>query len=274
LSVTQPPLTDFAKEGADRLPKPMVVKFSKSVAPLALVGKVVNSGSSAGIGVGINVTPEIQGTWRWASDQQLEFTPKADWPVGVEFKVVLAANAVAPQVQLEKREFSFASAAFEPIVRKAEFYQDPVNPTLRKAVIELGFSHPVNPAELEKRIELRMAGQAEGVLGVGREKTPFTVSYDKLKLNAYVHSSVLAIPKESTTLGVTVDKDLVAAAGGAPSKSALSTQVTVPGLYSLSMDNFAAQVVTNERYEPRNWCMSVRSTKASAPGCCRCKTRR
>ncbi len=239
LAVVNPPITDFVNALA---PNPLVVNFSKSVAPLALVGKEVPSG--------LVTTPPVDGVWRWASDRQLTFTPKAEWPVGAEYKVVIDRAAIAPQMLLEAYDFAFASASFVPTLRKAEFYQDPINPTIKKAVFEIGFTHPVNTAEFEKRVELRLAGQAEGVLGVGREKTAFTVSYDKLKLAAYVHSAVLPIPKEATSLAFTLDKGVPALAGGVPSKVVLSGSVGVPGLYSLSVDSASVAVVTNERFEP------------------------
>ena len=237
--VSDPAVTDFANGGA---PRPLSVGFSGSVAPLALVGKEVSSG--------LRITPAVEGSWRWADDKRLEFTPKAEWPVGADYKVAIDRSAVAPQARLSAYEFAFASAAFVPTLRKVEFYQDPVNPANKNVEIEIGFSHPVNGAELEKRIELRLAGQAEGVLGVGRETTPFTVSYDKLKLFAYVHSAVLPIPKESTAFSVALEKGVPAQAGGVPSKAALTQSVAVPGLYSLSVDTVAATVVTNERFEP------------------------
>ena len=237
--VVNPALTDFANNGT---PQALVVSFSKSVAPLALVGKDVTTGIAA--------TPPVDGQWRWASDRQLEFTPKAEWPVGAEYTVQINRDAIAPQVQLDQYEFQFASAAFEAKLRKAEFYQDPINPALKKAVVEFGFTHPVNTAELEKRVELRLAGQAEGVLGVGRETTKFTVVYDKLKLSAYVHSVSLPIPKESTTLNVVLSKGLVAQAGGNATKADITGAVSVPGLYSLSVEDVTPTVVTNERFEP------------------------
>ena len=239
--VTNPALTDFANNGT---PHALVVAFSQSVAPLALVGKDVTNG--------ISVTPAVEGQWRWASDKQLEFTPKAEWPIGMDYKVALSREALAPQIVLDQYEFAFASAAFEVKLRRADFYQDPVNPALKKAVIELAFTHPVNAVEFEQRIELRLAGQAEGVLGLGRETTKFTVVYDKLKLNAYVHSASLTIPKESTTLDFKLTKGVVAQAGGPGTKTEVTGAVNVPGLYSLSIANTAAAVVTNERFEPEH----------------------
>lgn len=239
LAVTDPALTDFANEG---LPQPVVVRFSESVAPLAGVGKPVTAG--------IRVTPAVAGEWQWQDDRTLVFSPSGEWPVGTRYEGVLDRSAVAPQVRLQSTAFSFTSAGFRAEVRRAEFYQDPVNPTVKKAVIEVGFSHPVNVAEFEKRIELRLAGQADGVLGIGRETTASTVSYDKLKLSAYVHSAVLPIPKESTTLNLAVDRGVVAQAGGEGSTEPLTATVAVPGLYGLSVTDVGTTIVTNERFEP------------------------
>ena len=238
-SATNPALTDFVKNGP---PQAATVAFSNSVAPLALVGKEVTSG--------ITLTPALEGTWRWASDRQLSFTPKADWPVGTDYKVVLDRSAVAPQIRLASLETTFSSAAFVPTLKRAEFYQDPIDPKIKRVEIELTFTHPVNTVELERRIELQLATQAEGTLGLGRETTAFTVTYDKLKLGATVLSAVLPVPKESTAMRFTLAKGALAQAGGTPAAVELKQNVQVPGLYSLEVNDVAVNVVTNERYEP------------------------
>jgi uncharacterized protein YfaS (alpha-2-macroglobulin family) len=239
LKVTAPALTDFANAGT---PQPVGIAFSESVAPLAAVGKEVASG--------IRVTPAVEGRWTWVDDRHLRFEPKGEWPVGTEYTVKLAPELVAPQVRLQTHDASFGSAPFVAELRKAEFYQDPIDPALKKGVVELHFSHPVNPVELERRIELRMAGQSEGVLGLGRETTPFKVTYDKLKLNAYVHSATLPIPKESTTLGFSLAKGVTAQLGGPGTRELLAQAITVPGVYGLEVADVAPLIVTNERFEP------------------------
>jgi len=241
LAVNGPAITDFANNG---VPQGVVVSFNESVAPLSAVGKAVETG--------ISVTPAVEGSWKWLDDRRLAFEPKSEWPVGVDFKATLARELFAPQMRLATYDFAFSSAPFLAKLRKGEFYQDPVNPALKKGVFELHFSHPVNPVELEKRIELRLAGQAEGVLGVGRETTAFTVSYDKLKLNAYVHSVQLAVPKEATQLSMTVDKGVVAQLGGKGSDNKLTRAITVPGQYGLGINDVNALVVTNDRFEPEH----------------------
>jgi len=72
LTIADPPLTDFAQTPIDT--HPMRVSFSRSVAPLALVGKIAKDG--------FEITPALAGHWYWASDRELLFTPDEDWLVG------------------------------------------------------------------------------------------------------------------------------------------------------------------------------------------------
>src|SRR5439155_368102 len=193
---------------------------------------------------GIAMSPALAGTWRWTSDTTLGFQPKDDWPIGAQYTVTFDKRAFTRDVRLAERWFTFQAPLFVLTLANAEFFQDPVDPALKKAVIGLSFSHPVDAAELEKRVELRLAGQSAGVLGVGRQTTTFTISYDKLGLNAYIHSAALPIPRESTTLTVTVHKGVVAARGGKAADYAPTQTITIPGLYSLRVNTVGPAVVS------------------------------
>ena len=223
-------------------PQPLRVSFAASVAPLAAIDKEVTAG--------IGISPALPGVWRWLSDKQLEFKPKEDWPVGIEHTVIIGKALIAPQTLLDSYEFRFMTPRFSARIANAQFYQDPVNPALKKAVVDLNFSHPVNPVELEKRLTLQLGEQASGILGFGGEKTRFSVSYDKLRLNAYVHSETLPIPREESHLTLKLEGGLGATRGGTPMKEALDAQIKIPGLYSLLVNDVQPTVVTNERAEP------------------------
>jgi hypothetical protein len=241
--IIEPDRTEIEADDADaRKPKPLVIKFDHSVAPLAEVGKDVAAG--------ITVKPALPGTWHWNDDKTLSLTPKEDWAVGAEYKLEFMRSLFSKEVRLEKYDAAFHTPAFTVKLASAEFYQDPVNPVQKKGIFQLNFSHPINPAELEKRIELQLAGQSAGILGVGKETTKFIVSYDKFKLNAFIHSAPLSIPKESTTLNFTLAKGLTAARGGNAIDSELTGAVSVPGLYSLNIEGVTPQVVNNDRNEP------------------------
>jgi alpha-2-macroglobulin len=239
-SVTAPARTRIEEENAK--PDPLTVRFDRSVATLALAGKPLPTG--------VTLQPALAGTWRWLDDRVLEFRPKDDWPIAQDYKVTLDKGILAPQIRLEDYGLRISTASFSARVAAARFYQDPVNPGAKMGVFDVQFTHPVDPAEFERRIEVRLAGQKEGVLGVGRETTPFTVVYDKLKLNASIHSASLPIPKDRTSLEVHIDAGVRAARGGNRTGAPLTAGAPVPGLYSLSVIGAEPVVVSNERNEP------------------------
>ena len=240
-------------EEADAKPEPVVIEFAASVAPLKDVGKEVT--------VGIALEPRLEGKWLWDGDKILRFAPKAEWPVGTEFTVALERGvALAEQVRLADYKIRFHSAPFVTKVTEAKFYQDPVDPAAKKVVATVNFSHPVDTTDFEKHVTLRLAGQSEGVLGLGGQSTPFKVSYDKWKLNAYIHSEPLPIPAKPTTLDVLVDAGVRAARGGPPTADKIARPVSVPGLYSLSVNSVQPALVNNERFEPEQLLVAELST--------------
>lgn len=239
LQASNPPRTQL--ENDDAKPQPLIVRFSASAAPLDKVGKEVE---------GLRMSPGIAGRWIWRDDSTLAFEPGVDWPVGQTINVSFDKKLLAASVRLDKYSFDFQTAPFAMNIRSAEFFQDPVDPNLKKAIVEVGFSHPVAPEEFEKRVTLRMQGQSSGVMGIGGETTPFTVSYDKKKLSAFIHSSPLPIPKKDSSLGVKIDAGVLAQSGGRGASNALEQQVAIPGLFSLRIASAGMVLVNNERYEP------------------------
>jgi alpha-2-macroglobulin len=239
-SLVPPARTRIEEENAK--PDPLVVRFDRSAATLALAGKVLPSG--------VTMQPGLAGTWRWLDDRVLEFRPQQDWPIGQIYKVALDKAILARQIRLKDYHFQFSTASFTARIAAVQFYQDPVNPGLKMGVFDVQFTYPVDPAEFERRVEVRLAGQKEGVLGVGRETTPFTVVYDKLNLNASIHTASVAIPKDPTSLEVHIDTGVRAARGGNRTDAPLTAGARVPGLYSLTVAGTEAVVVSNERNEP------------------------
>lgn len=241
--VTPPARTEIESEDAEaRKPKPAVIVFDHSVAQLSQVGKDVAAG--------VTLAPALAGVWHWNDDRTLAFTPRDDWPAGADYTVRFQKSLFKPEARLAEYEAKFPTAPFGAKVTSAAFYQDPVNPTVKKVVIDLNFTYPVNPADLEKRIEMHQEQQAAGILGIGKESTRFTVSYDKLKLNAYVQSDSLPIPKDSGKMIFTLAKGLSAARGSPAIDADLSKEVAIPGLYSLAVTDVAPKVVTNDKNEP------------------------
>lgn len=129
VTLSAPTLTPI---GEKMVPRPLRVEFSASVAPLKAVGTQVKKG--------ITIEPKFDGIWKWVSDSELELRPReanADWPVGQKFSVRFERKGlVASHIKLNKYDFEFSTAPFVARMIKAEFYQDPVDPNLKKVVSE------------------------------------------------------------------------------------------------------------------------------------------
>jgi uncharacterized protein YfaS (alpha-2-macroglobulin family) len=236
--VTPPPRTSL--EDPDAKPKPLRINFDKSVAPISLIGKEAS---------GLSLHPHIEGLWTWINDRRLEYQPRGDWPVGTEYSVEIDPKvAIAPHKKLAKTHFKFATEPFVASVRSSEFYQDPTDPNLKKVVVEFRFTYPVDSLEFEKKIKLGFIGRRDGKETSAAAKK-FTVSYDKLKLTAYVHSEPLAIPPEDSRMEIKLASGLRSSRGG-PGADGLTSNVKVPGRFSLTIQDISLTLVDNERFEP------------------------
>ncbi len=241
LEVTVPEPTPVDQPNAK--PEPLLIKFSDSAATLAGVGKDVTAG--------ISVEPRIDGTWKWEDDRTLSLIPKADWPVGAEVVVTLAKKGLlAEQIRLKDYQAKFRTAPFVAKFAEAQFYQDPADAAAKKVVATVNFSHPVDTADFEKRVVLREEGKEGVILGLGADNKKFKVTYDKFKVNAYIHSETLPIPSQPVKIAITIEAGARSSRGGNGMKDAIKQSVTVPGLYSLAVQGFELTLAENERLEP------------------------
>jgi uncharacterized protein YfaS (alpha-2-macroglobulin family) len=223
------------------VPRPLVLDFERSVAPLQKIGQTIDSG--------IEATPKLLGVWKWATDRQLVFTPKSDWPVGQSYELRLAKQGLfAPQVLLDTYSLPFSSAPFEVRIAEAQFYQDPTDSHMKKVVATFGFSHPVDPNTFEPQLAMRFVPS-------NAEDKAFDVklhvSYDKHKGRGFVHSAAFDLPRNGASVKLTLKPGTHAASGGPAFDKELTNDVRVPGLYDyFHIRGADAQVVDNARMEP------------------------
>lgn len=226
--ISGPERTRYNAEEGEIKPYPVAFNFQTSVAPLARVGLEAED---------VELSPELPGKWTWTTPSRLEFLPDQDWPIGEKYKVSFGAKTFAAQAAVARR-VSFSTPRFEVNIRSASFYQDPIQVTLRKAVFEVEFSHPVDVASFEKQLSL------------GDRK--FTVTYDKSHLSATVHSEALVIPKTSAVLTLVIDDGTVAAQGSNAENRVLKQAVSIPGLYSLEIAELNQMIVSADNGEPEH----------------------
>jgi alpha-2-macroglobulin len=170
-TVTAPPVTCYACD-PPRPPNPLLVRFDAATAPLDRAGHRVEPEQA-----GVSMSPQLAGQWSWDDDRVLRFQPASDWPVGQKFAVSLSRKTfAAAHVRLRDYSFEFDSPAFVAKVATTEFYQDPVVAANKKAVVNIAFTHPVDPESFERRVRLAMFERVND--GIEKELTvpTFTVT--------------------------------------------------------------------------------------------------
>ena len=221
---------------------PLVIEFGGSAAPLKSIGKAVTPP--------ITMKPKLEGAWKWDSDRRLVFTPKNDWPIGEDISLDLARKGlVSDDKLLSTYELKVKTPPFKAIFSEAEFYQDPIDPALKKVVATVRFTHAVDAAEFEKRIAMTL--KARPSTGESDKPWKFKVSYDKWKGAAFLHSEPIPVPEKDTQFTVAIDKGVKAARGSEGTPEKLERTVKVPGLYNFfNVEQAQLTLVDNERYEP------------------------
>lgn len=239
-NITAPPLTTWPDDKINIYP--LIIDCDESVAPLDAVGKAVPKG--------VDLSPKMAGSWQWETDRKLVFTPSTDWPVDQDYALTLAKQKLfAAQIHLENYQYSFKTAAFVAQITNNQFYQDPRDPALKKLVATVQFSHSVNPEEFEQHTQLSLPSDAS-FLGVNSDATGFSVTYDKLKHKAFVHSHSLTLPRENVSMTLTLKQGIHAARGGNGTPVDIASNIIIPGRFSLTFDGFTMILADNEKLEP------------------------
>lgn len=235
VTVVAPGITPIINEGhgEELRPEPLRITFSESVARLEAIGKPVTDG--------IVLAPATAGTWEWTDDRTLRFRPQQDWPAATRFTITTRRDVFAPNVKLETYSFHTETPAFSAGISSFSFYQDPVDPQLKKMVGTITFSHPVEMEGLEEQIRL------ESEAGT----TPFTIQTDKFHRRAYVHSETLTLTPKDRFMQLRVGDKLRTTLGGARVAAAVERKATVPGLETFfRVEGIETQIVRNAEDDP------------------------
>ena len=226
-SVQRPSAVNYNRD--DNSAQIVVVTFSRSAAPVTLIGKPVTAG--------ITLTPATEGEWQWRNDRKLVFTAKKTFPMGKTYTVDMDAKTLlAPQVALTEKQKTFTTPEFYYRGGRAEFYQDPQDPMKKHAIIGLTFNAPADVKNLESRLSMTRDGKP----------VPYTVTYDDKKLKAWIHSGQLALNDTDSEVLLTVRAGVGAAVPANTTDKDETFRVIVPNRYSLDVTGIDSQLVESD----------------------------
>ncbi len=222
---------------------PLRIAFSASAARLGATGKLVSSG--------VTIDPPLAGIWRWDTDSELSFMPASDWEVGRVYSVKFARELFPAQVMLRSYTYKFRSPAFEVSIDQAQFYEDPIDPRNKKIIATVSFTHPVDKADLERRIALKMRIEPIKSFESKYAKSfGFKVLYDKAGGTAYIHSDSFPIPNNPAAMLVTISAGIHSTRGGPGTTTAQTSVAPIPGIATyFQIQGVSAAAVSNEHDE-------------------------
>ena len=223
---------------------PVNLVFSRSAAPLKNVGKIVSDG--------LTWQPSIDGQWEWINDATLRFEPAEDWGVDQEYTLSIQTNVISQEVRVTELSHSFRTARLQMALSKIAFYQDPKDPKIKKLVATVQFNHPVNRSSFEKKIGIHLVDPRPGQLKDIKSPLGFSVRYADFGREAYIHSDVIALPKEDKRAELVIGEGVQSARGGRATSTPIKDKIVVPGVYSLfKITNIQAKWINNKNDKPQ-----------------------
>lgn len=225
---------EYRKPLDTELPAPVMIKFSGPVVRLELVGKTVSVVSE----------PPISGTWTFTSDSTLQLQPATHWPPDTTYRVALNPGYFRTGTKLASDTAVIDSPEFKGNLISSVFYVDPKDPSIKKAVVTIGFTYPVDAVSLEEKIRLRYR---DGVLS-GKDLS-HKLTVDPSGMMAYIHSDVLEIQEKDANIDFSAGSGIRGKEGGSTRRS-INGSVPVPGRYSrFAIVDARIQLIRNDSYE-------------------------
>ena len=273
-SVSAPGLTEYNDNGISSI-KPLKIVFSESAAPLKPIAESGDDRHRPVPGDCRHLVLDDRQTAAVHAEGRLAGRPRIHGAVCKEG--FFAAQVAARGVPIRRQEPALHRAASA----ESQFYQDPRDPNLKKLVATLTFSHPVDTEQLESRVSLAVAKDAE-YLGLTPDSRHFTVRLRQVQARG-LHSFGRAghAARRHADDAARSTKACGPREAATTPRGRLEAVVTIPGRTSLRFADARMTVVDNARYEPEQILLLTSSSPVAERAfagavshvCCRFATR-
>ena len=199
---------------------------------------------------GVQIEPRINGTWHWASSDVLVFKPVEDWPPDRNYRVTFEKKLFPAHVLMERLGYDFHTPPFQIAVKQLELYQDPVNQGQRQVTATFELTHPIDPGELERHVQLSMIGGSP-VFPSGDAVPHFNLSYGLHHRLVYLRSSPVTLPQREDFMKLALSKGVRSAGNQAQTREALERKVRIPSISTMfRIGSIAGTIARNRNNDP------------------------
>ncbi|MCL2485057.1 MAG: alpha-2-macroglobulin [Endomicrobia bacterium] len=214
-------------------PHPIMFSFNASAANIEKLGSEVE---------GITMSPKAEGRWEWRNEYTLVFTPKNDWPAGEDYKIKFPKDIFNPDFPMTQFSYTVSTPRFEAYLSGFNLFQDPKNPKTRQIQASFSFTHTIDTKSFEKALSFTL----------DKKNIKYTVTYDKIRRNAYVVSEpVNILAKDQTAV---IELAPVKAASGGKASERIKQSLDIPSQDKIfRISEVGAVIVKNEAEDPEQF---------------------
>jgi len=231
------------EDEGELVPRRLRIEFSESAAPIEQVKKEVSEG--------LEISPAVEGVWRWVNEKQLEFVPAVDWPAASKFSVRVLPVALGTAAKLKESEWELVTAPQEASIKGWQFVTSEKDPGIHELVGEVVTTYPASEEDLRKHLQLRIIDGAKVFQNQGDEALFSLKREEKSLFRWYVRSVPVSIPEKATFGALDLLKGLPTTSGGEVSKSEASVQVAIPDKFSgLTLKTPVTSITLDAEGEP------------------------
>jgi alpha-2-macroglobulin len=139
----------FTPEGEVKLAPDLSVTFSQAMV-------AVTSQEEAAAYAPVQITPAVEGKWRWLGTKTLMFDTTKRFPMATRFSVKIPAGTKSATGQVLQKDFNWTFTTPPP---KVETFIPNSQITKRDALMFLSFDQAINPAEILKTLKVSGGGK-------------------------------------------------------------------------------------------------------------------
>lgn len=220
----------------------------RSPAPIDKIGKQITEG--------IQITPEIKGTWKWNDPRTISFTPETTWNIAEKYTVTMDDSKLLDANNLiakNKESFTFTTKEFILNIKNKEFYQNPVDATEKLGIFEVHFSHPVDKKSFENNLKLALYETTEDKNNTRKfiKNVHLTTTYNSTNTIAYIKSEPLEFAERDQYLILDITKGITSSLGGNLTESDRWDHILIPNKYHLHINSAEVSLVEISQNEIR-----------------------
>ncbi|MCL2765512.1 MAG: MG2 domain-containing protein [Treponema sp.] len=243
LSKPQPIPVDFFVSPPDTtgdpsMRRPLSVHFHGSAAAVEMKDREIPQGM-------ISINPPMEGSWQWDGDSVLIFHTEQSWQTGRRYTVNFAKDFFPSHIKVS-RSFNFDIEDLSLQISEREFYIDPEDGSIKRALFTVRTNYPVDTASLERNLNMEPLINADsGTLR--RRSYQFTVSYNDDNTAVYIVSEPLGMPARPVEMQLRINEGVRDSSGFGRTTRRETATVEIPGMNTFAqVYEIVYELVKNE----------------------------